>query len=88
MGGFFCTFFRNIKERRKLNMSEILTSPDPLKKDYAAMTLAEIAARPESIASRLRVAANQAMSPEAREAKLAELIARVKSRRSRVPTGK
>ncbi len=69
-------------------MTQIEKSSDPLKKDYAAMTLAEIAARPESIASRQRVAVNQAMSSEAREAKLAELMARVQTQRSRNPAGK
>ena len=69
-------------------MTEITKPVDPLKRDYAAMTLAEIAARPESIASRQRVEANRQLSDEARAAKLADLMARVQAQRSRVSTGK
>lgn len=69
-------------------MTELSRNIDPLKRDYAAMALADIAARPETIASRQRVEANRNLSDEARAAKLADLMARVQAQRSRVPAGK
>jgi hypothetical protein len=81
-------FFQKILKRGGKKMSEITKNIDPLRRDYAAMTLADIAARPETIASRQRVEANRQLSDEARKAKLDDLMVRVKAQLSRVPAGR
>lgn len=63
------------------------SATDPLKPNYEALTLEAIAQRPDAIASRQRVTANQALSPEAREARIAELMARVQAQKTRIPAG-
>ncbi len=71
-----------------LNMTEILVEQSQRQSgkliekpvSIEAKVLAEIAQRPETIASKQRVQANRALSPQERDAKVEALMAKVRAR--------